>query len=227
MCKLRRRRAFVLVEVLIATSLFAVLLVAIFSIFWRTSKLSDAITQKRLRIEQVLLIETKLQNVFNNIIHDEESRSYFYLEPSRQNGSPSLVFTFDNQFHVDYAYTTTVLGKLHVDNENLYLTIWPHFEDPKERPQNEMRKELLLEKVSDVSLELFASSESKDEKNQDKAVNGPRPVQWNTVWPKEYETRPSLIKLAITLKGQSVPITLWFMLPQEVKTISYDSRRVI
>lgn len=227
MCKHKRRRAFVLVEVLIATSLFAVLLVSIFSIFWRTSKLSDTITQKRLGLEKVLLVETRLQKLFVNTIREKEHRPYFYIEPSRQNGSPSLVFTFDNQFHIDHYYSTTVLGKLYVENQNLYLSIWPHPKKPV-APQ-EMRKELLLEKVANMSIELFAAPQNKeaDDKQKEKGVNGPRPGQWTTVWSKEYETRPALVKITLEQLTRDEPVTLWFLLPDEIDIISFDSRRAM
>jgi hypothetical protein len=210
--------------VLVATSLFVMLLAALFGIFWRTSKVNQSIAKLRTANEQMLLTQTRLQNILSNTVFQKAFRPYFFVEKLKHANSPSLVFTFENQIHTNYAFSNVVLGKLYVEDNQLCLGIFPH---PKKAhgPPKEMRKEILLQAVADMRLEFFLAPEDKDEQQEEEQEQLKKPPQglWTNDWLKEYEKRPTLIKLIVT-KTSDEPYVFWFFIPNEIKPILYERR---
>lgn len=223
-----QRKAFVLIEVLIATTLFIMLLAAIFGIFWRTSKINQSISQIRTANEEMLLTQSRLQGLFSNIVFQERHRPYFFVESNKYASSPSLVFTFENQFHTNYAFSNVVLGKLYVEESKLCLAIFPH---PKnaDGPPKEMRKEQLLAGVKEIDFSFFLAPVDKDEEQEkeedegDKKKKKPHHSEWLNDWLKDYERPPTLVKLKV-LKTNGELYLFWFFLPNEIGPILYEKR---
>jgi len=223
-----RRRSFILVEVLVSTMLFIMLLTVIFGIFWRTSKVNQSIAKIRTANEEMLLTQSRLQGLFSNMVFQELYRPYFFIENSKYANSPSLVFTFENQIHTNYAFSNIVLGKLYLEENKLCLGIFPH---PKKAdgPPKEMRKEVLLDGVTDLEFSFFLAPVDKDEeqeeaenKGNDKTKKAPS-GRWTNDWLKDYEMPPTLVKLTVR-KTNDEPYLFWFFLPNEIEAILYEKR---
>lgn len=228
MCN-RRRRSFVLIEVLVATFLFVLLLTAIFSIFWRTAKVNQSIGHLRQVNERLLLTQNRLQNVFGCSIFQKSYRPYFFLEKTKFSQGPSLVFTFENEIQTHYAFSNVVLGKLFIEDNKLILAIFPHPKKPK-GPPKEMRKEVLLDGIRNISFEFFLAPLSQEEtqdgkqkEEEDEKSKKPPRGRWVSDWLKEYDARPTLIKIVVTKENRE-SYDFYFFIPNEVKPILYSKR---
>lgn len=216
-----RRRSFALVEVLVATSLFVMLLIAIFGIFWRTAKVNQSINNLRVVNEQVLLAQARLQDIFARSDFYDAPNAYFFIEKAKSSNFASLVFTFDNRPHVNHNFSNNVVGKLYVENETLYLATWPHHLAVK-WPPTLMRKEALLEQVTDFHIELFLAPQPKDEEPTEEETKHPPPEgRWVTVWQKEYAQSATFVKLTISKQGAE-NLEMFFFIPNEITPILYD-----
>lgn len=216
-----RRHSFILIEVIIAISLFAILLSVLFGIFSSYIKTDQAITKARGRYEKLLLAQVKLQRVFAHTDFTDRDHNYFYLD-----ADGSLVFTYDNSYEIATQFPNTVLAKLYVEDENkLQLAIWEHSEDHYETVPERFRKDFILDNVSDIEFEFFkAPFIQKDKAKKTKTEADPDIAQgrWVSTWEKKLKSAPTLLK--ITLKPEQT--TFWFVLPKEISPIVYDKRQV-
>ncbi len=212
---MKRRRSFVLIEVLIATSLFVLMLVAIFGIFWRTTKTNESINRLRRANEQMLVAEAKLQTLFSNVTLVQTYKPYFYTD------SPtSLVATIDNTMQTIPAFSGIVISKLYLDEDELILATFPHITEEKSLPEI-MEKETLLSGVSDFKMEFFLAPSSQADPSDEEAPKKPPECTWTDDWLAEYETPPTLVKLTITKKNTG-EFSLFFYIPEMVNAILYD-----
>lgn len=214
----KKKVPFILIDVVIASILFAVLLAVIFGIFWRYSQVNQILVKQQQSCERLLIAQTRLQNLFTESVFQKNLNHYFYIEDSKSSGSSSIVFTFDNNIDSDEAFCCDVLGKIYLDEEKLCLALWPH-ENPAAVPPTQMHKEILLENISSLQIELFATPQSKkkkSDKEEIQVVEG----KWVSKWPIEYKRRPSLIKL-ICQRPSGEVLSFWFFIPNEIQTILY------
>ncbi len=216
MCsQMKRRNSFVLIEVLIATSLFVLMLVAIFGIFWRTTKTNESINRLRRANEQMVVAEAKLQSLFSNVTVDQTYRPYFYVE-----SDASLVATIDNPMHTNPAFAGIVIAKLYLEEGALILATFPHITEENALPEI-MEKETLLSNVSDFKMEFFLAPSNQSDASEEEATKKPPECSWTDSWLMEYETPPTLVKLTITKKNTG-EFTLFFFIPEMVNAILYD-----
>ncbi|MBS0654345.1 MAG: hypothetical protein JSR46_01080 [Verrucomicrobia bacterium] len=211
---------FILVDVIIATSLFAILLAVMFGIFLRYSQANQFLKTQRLDCEKLLVVQSKLQNIFDRYQDKMDKEHYFYIEESKSGGSPSLIFTFDNGIDVDPQFSGDRLGKLYVASDALRFAYWPRGKNLDTIPVN-MREEILLKEVTSLQIELFARAQpqvesKKNEKEEQKVIEG----RWLTKWPMEYKRYPSLVKLTCR-RTSGKDILFWFFLPIETGPIFY------
>ncbi len=217
----RRKKSFILIEVLISTSLFVMLLAAIFGIFWRTSKTSAALNRLRIANEQVLVAQARLQTLFSKLSFMKTPKPYFFTERDKNSGL-RLVFTIELPVETDCAFSVDGLVKLYVEDNQLVVATFPYFEQEKGIP-NMMQKEALLSNVTDFRIFCFLAPESQEEpaKSEEETAKKPPEASWIDVWPIEYDRQPTLVKLEIE-RGKGNTYDLWFFVPRNVKTILYD-----
>lgn len=219
-CYLRKRRksSFILIEVIIASSLFALLLSVVFGIFWYYSQLNQSLTKQRTSLEKLLIAQSRLQMAFTRSVFHKNCNRYFYIEEPKSDSGPSLIFTFHNIVEMETEFCETVLGKLYVEDEQLCLAMWPHKKNLTQVPTT-MQKEHLLSNVTSFEIELFAIPTSKKRQSNKNEVQVPE-GKWISRWPVEYKRRPSLIKLTChRTTGEIVPF--WFFIPNETQPIIY------
>ena len=215
----QRRRSFVLIEVVIAITLFALLMTVLFGIFSRYVSTDDALNKARARYEKLVLANTKLQRAFLKSLHSIPDHHYFYLDDAN-----NLVFTYDNDIENHEQYPAGVLAKLYIDDKNnLSLAIWQHTNEKQEQCPDRFRKDIILENVSSVEYTFFkAPMEQKVKNTRTKTEEAPDVPQgrWVETWPRNLKVAPTLVK--ITLQPDNN--TFWFILPKEVKPAIYDTR---
>lgn len=226
MPKLHNRRSFVLIEVIVATSLFVMLLMVIFGIFWRTTKTNTALNKLRIANEQMLVTQSRLQQCFSSVEYTKGTRPYFFEEIDKKSNLPSLVFTMENM-QTDADFSGNPIAKIYVDKEQLVLALFPHFVLEYGIPKV-MSKEALLNNVTNFRAYFFYGPESQNEEKKPKKEDEeedekkePPMGEWTDTWLPEYGRPPTLVKLEIT-RGKSEINTLYFFIPTMIKTILYD-----
>ncbi len=214
------RNNFTLMETLVALTLLSVVLTTVFGFF---RELSWWNTQNEIEEKndlQMRYLESKLQWIFSNTVHESDSRRkfYFYTIPADQGVSKatSLVFTFDNGVHYNPIYSGDVLGRLYLDDQNrLCLAIWPLY---SENPQQMMIKEVLSENVRQLSFRFFCPP-SKVPHPIDPQKKIPESDKWHEdEWLLSYSRLPVIVELNMILekkekKKSSKEWTSAFVLP--------------
>jgi hypothetical protein len=215
-------------EVLIGLTLFAMLMSVMFLIFWRCSKVTEIITKERHLYEKLVVVQSRLQNVLSKSIFNKNIKalsSYFYIEEAKGSLGKSLIFKFENDIELTNDFLLLLGAKIYVDEQKqLCLALWQHEEPLKEVPQN-VRKEVLLDGISNLDIEFFAppllATNSKAQKNEEMPLDR---CTWLSTWPQEATLRPALIKLICHRGPKKEPLTFWFMVPKEIQTIIYRTK---
>ncbi|MBS0635421.1 MAG: hypothetical protein JSR37_08170 [Verrucomicrobia bacterium] len=215
-----RKRSFILIEVLVSTGLFLLLVTAMFGIFWRSSKTNNAINKLRIVNEQMLIAQSKLQNIFSAATFVKSVQPYFFIEIERKSGQPSLICTLDSpvQTHSDFSGIT--ISRIYLEDDKLVVATFPHLE---EGIPEIIQKETLLSGVTKLDIELFFAPQSQEkivETENEETVKKPPEGVWTDVWPKEYNQAPTLAKLKIE-RGKAGNFTLYFFMPYMIDTILY------
>lgn len=229
MSKSRKRKSYILIEVLVATSLFIMLLIAIFGIFWRTNKTNASLNALRTANEHMLITQATLQSLFSKASFDTSTAPYFYAEIDKNSNLPSLIFTLENVHQPLPDISSNQLIKLYVENSQLTVATFPHIKNHEGLPTI-MQKEALLSDVTDFKLEFFLAPDSNQDKkpenheDDDNEIKKPPFGTWTDTWLHEYDRPPTLIKLQITQRHQSNSFTLWFFIPFGLDAIYYDKR---
>lgn len=228
MSKRPKRKAYILIEVLVATSLFIMLLIAIFGIFWRTNKTNTSLNRLRVANEHMLITQATLQSLFSKASFDESAAPYFYSEIDKNSNLPSLIFTLEDLYQPSAEMSSNQLIKLYIEDNQLIVATFPHIKNHEGLPTI-MQKEALLSDIKDFKLEFFlAPASHQDDKktdqedDEDERKKPPRGT-WTDNWQYEYNCAPTLLKLHIT-QAQSSSFTLWFFIPFGLDAIYYDKR---
>lgn len=208
-----RRRSFILVEVIVSMMLFAILLSVLFGLFTHFTYVNSVLAKQLKRYEETVSAQLILQRVFSNADFSKGSHPYFYIEET-SSANPSLVFTYNNNTSLTTQLSTTVLGKLFIDNNKLCLSVWQHSREPFKNPPPETSRHILLHNVSSFKIELFKAPTGKEEE----ASEHPVPPQgvWTSRWPLKYKTSPTLIRL--TCDKQQ----FYFVLPKQIISVVYN-----
>jgi hypothetical protein len=222
----RVKRSFVLTEVLISVSLFAMLLCVMFGIFWRSTKVNETITKQRHFYEKLVVAQARLGAIISNSYFkiSKDNPPFFFIEPAKNSRGQSLVFRYENEIEPSSDFLLILGCKIYVDEDDcLSVASWLHEDPIKEIPEM-VRKERLLAGVESLEIELFAPPLLKNKEPKEKEVQIPRGF-WVTSWPKEAEMRPALLKITAkrSAKGKE-PLVFWFMIPKEIQTIIYRTK---
>lgn len=205
-----------LLETLIAMSLLVGLLVIIFGLFRDLSYIQDQDQRDYKQSFYDGYIELRLNDVFSHLMNENirttKARPFrFYTE---QNGnlstSPSLVFKYNNGVRIDPLFSSDVLGRLYVDNDQneLRLVSWPlHTTTPSEN----MFNEILLKDVEKMDLEFL--SVGVENGTTTTQANIDKRGQWLSSWEKSYGEMPIIMKIKLTMKNDLPEKNYIFVLP--------------
>lgn len=161
---LKTKRHFTLLETLIALGI-TMLILSTLTFFYRQI---DAINSQVEKVQdnsfRMRYVENRLAAILPNAVSeaDEKKDFFFYTTSSSisfgMQGSPTLLFTYDNGVKLDKPFSNHVLGRLYLDSDgNLCLATWPSPSRWVEGVTPPMKKEVLLEGVRELNLGFFVA----------------------------------------------------------------------
>lgn len=199
---MRKKRSFSLIEMLICFTLFSLLTTSLFFWYRNLSNQKLALQQVRWPLLQERYAHQRLQNIL------PRAQGPFFSEY----GDNSLVFTFDRGPYSDPQLSEKVLAKLHLDQNNLVLSIWPMPE--KDGARTPSQTYILLEEVSEAHFEFYSPPDLLKKPVDPAQIGLPLPQEgWQNSWSAHYPQLPAFIKLEIKKEH---PLTFVFDLPTPI-----------
>jgi len=182
------KRPLSLLEVTIGLCLAAILVTTLFSSFRHLMQSKSQMESLRQEKHWEYITHVRLNQVFENI-HD---KTVFNTEPYQDISVTALHFTFNNGVDADPQFCQELEGFLFVNKEDEFCLMI-------QSKGGKDRKEVLLKKAKNYSIQFFDPSKKK----------------WQSEWNKEF--LPPLVKISISGK------TFHFVLPHANRTISYST----
>ncbi len=188
--RLKKKRAFSLVEILISLGLVALLLSSL--AFWYRS----ITTQKAIfnHLKGPLMEERYAHQRLQRVL--PSAQSPFFTSASEG----SLVFIFDRGTCVEPKLSGKVLGKLYFDqaSQSLCLGIWP-FPEAERQERSPSQHFVLLDGVQACHFKFYSPPDLFQKPVDPETVGLPRPQEgWQDTWLSDYATIPALINVVIT-----------------------------
>jgi len=186
-----------LTELLIALTLFSLVLATFFSLFRHTMLATQKMKEAYYASQLARRAELRLQELFMKVACDPKARSYFYNATRREGikASQILVFSFYRKVAEPAIFSGNCLAKLYVEKGTLFLAMWPN---PLNASHDSisMQKEKLFEHVSDVEIQFWAPPTVQNKPEKEQIPRG----QWLDKWLIEYEKMPALVRLTMNQK---------------------------
>jgi hypothetical protein len=227
----------------IALGLTSILMAVLSYFYWELSTI-DSRTDKAVHsLYELAYVESRLATVLPQAISENSPKSDFFFFTTNTDSSglvkgTSLFFTYDNGVDLDKQLSNHVLGRLFVDSKDrLVLATWPSPTRWKEGSMPPMKRETLLENVSEIGFDFFVApaidrGEVIQPTNQAKArqiANAQPPGGWTKEWKTEYYQLPPLVKLTLKWSdpqqktgAKERPLTFSFPLPNSTQVIFYN-----
>ncbi|MCE2982464.1 MAG: prepilin-type N-terminal cleavage/methylation domain-containing protein [Parachlamydia sp.] len=239
--RIKQKRAFTLLETLIALSILSVLLTMVFAFFREITQMSAITEQLQNESFRMRYTEMRLAYLFERIVNENEktTREFFFFSDKPGKGvltdTPALVFSFDNEARANPTFSGDLLARVYVDPEHrLSLAMWPI---SGADPHQEMHKEILLENVTGLVLEFYMPPGQEDKQPDKEQKKEPERDKWQSEWLSAYEQMPAIIRLTVNIaddpkelkKGgnpsqiKSTPRLFSFVLPSSKNTIYYPA----
>lgn len=217
---MRKRRAALLLDTLIALGLFSIMLALLFSSIFQLGRQGRSLQTLERSLEPGQTLQTILEEVFSRHVREPwpeggKSGVFFFTlngDPAVARGD-TLVFLFDNLLDSMDAYSSTQLAQLYINaDRQLCLTYWPFRRNDRKMG----RTEILKEGVDTLSFSFFWPRQN----SQDRDATIQPKTGWNGAWLQEYEKIPPLLHLRIsTLRGEQVHCA--FALPESNCPLSF------
>lgn len=229
----RKRRAFTLLELLIAMTLTSLILMTL-SFFYR-STIMIGYDLDKIKVRQFYLryAENRLVDVIPKILPKKGKSNEFLFYSFDGNdsdiskpGSRNLLFSFDNGVSLDKPFSNQVVGRLFLDPKGrLILAYWPMPSRWESQEPLPVKKEILLENVNSLNFEFFVPPENKED-NKAPTKNTPSPESkgaWTQEnWLKDYEALPAMVNIHVILEGETKPRTFSYPLSNSDARIVYE-----
>lgn len=193
------KKPFLLLEILIALSLMATVISLLFSFMVQSLRVEKKIEKARLAILERQHLQIRIQDLLTTL-SPYGGLPALYTQKFPKEEQESLIACFDHGIDPDPSFSGVVTGRIYIDEDhNLCLVCWPCEGEKKQQ----WRKEILLPNVSSFSVQFLASSMQGHPKHT-KTI-------WNTSWPKNKGTLPSIIRM--TIKQKDTALQFAFRLP--------------
>lgn len=237
--RLKIKRYFLLLEVLIALALTMILLSTLMAFYLEVNRINIALEKEQESSFQNLLLSTRLAAILPKAISPSHKNGdyFFYTSPGdslSKGGSQTLTFGFDNGVNLDPDFSNHVVAKLYLNgSKQLCLAMWPspHRWNDFEIPP--MKQEILYSGVEDLAFEFYippyrdrktilANNKIMGKLKNYEFLKLDPLGEWKTEWQQEYEELPVLVKIQLRLSGKEAPLTLTYPLPQSRLIIVYE-----
>lgn len=158
------KRHFTLLETLIALGITMIILSTLTFFYRQIDAINSQVEIVQKSSFRMRYVENRLAAILPNAVSeaDEKKDFFFYTTSSSisyaMQGSPTLLFTYDNGVKLDKLFSNHVLGRLFLDSDgNLCLATWPSPNRWIEGAAPPMKKEVLLERVKELSFGFFVA----------------------------------------------------------------------
>lgn len=196
--RLKQKKPFLLLEVLIALSLISMLCLFLFSFLKQNLQVEKRMDQARHLILERQNLQTRIQDLVMSVKADTDAYP-LYTQVFPKENFPSLILSFDHGIDPDPLFSGGLIGRIYIDeNHNLCLVLWPNHPDKK----HYWRKEVLLSNISDFAIEFLKEPLETNTKN--------KPSFWDTSWPKTKKL-PCILRMTVKQNGQTLQFA--FLLP--------------
>lgn len=229
------RKSYVtLLELMISLALTTILLSTLSYFYQQVVYMNAEADKEQNRSFQKLYIENRLLNIFSKTVSSTDKSNDFHFftgfDPGGlfKQGSPNLIFTFDNGVQLDKQMSYHVIGRLFLDKDNnLVLAKWPVQKRWKENETPPMAKEVILENVETLSFYFFVPPEKAPAEKKTTTFEIPPELkgQWPQEWKKEYRQLPALVRIEATHrneKGELESLHYVLPLPHTEKPVVYE-----
>ncbi|MBJ7449213.1 MAG: hypothetical protein JHC93_02510 [Parachlamydiales bacterium] len=211
-----KKRYALLLEALIALTLFTILCSVLFGAYRR---LTTVKRESKVFLEKCLdqgHLQSTMKILFNSLLRPDsetpkknekdqkekksinpDERFYFYTAPPipGETVGLGLVFTFDNQLDISEEFSSSQIAHLFLDREhNLKLAYWPSL---WERDQNLFRQETLFKHVEKIEFEFYTPPYTNNDIIKDKPLPG-----YSSTWDNRFKELPTIVTLKIELENQ-------------------------
>ena len=204
-----KKKAFLLLEILIALSLASILLFFLFSFFTQSVKMESKIQKTSTQIFQKQKFHNLIQDYHISIANAPELPS-FYTKKFGKEKCDSLVFLLDHGIDPNPEFCGIILTKIFLDHEsNLSICFWPLLEDKK--ISTTWRMQTLLKNVQNVKFSFIGDSLGQSDKKE---------FSWEPSWPKNGQNLPLFMKMEIEQNGKTFSHV--FLLPNHFPIPTYN-----
>ncbi|MDF2549846.1 MAG: putative rane protein [Chlamydiales bacterium] len=222
---MKKRRPFLLLEMLIAIALLSSLIASLFGFFFYFSSLRLQLNREREERLHFLALEARLSYLLPRI--REGDFLYTAEAPSGQWRGQSLVFVSDQGVSFAPEFSNGVLSRLYLDAQNqLCLVSWPYeYYAGKTEKDTSPHSEVLLRNVEKIQFSFFyPATEQNLEPHRNRADRDkfPDPEQgpYYTDWSIAYRKLPVFLRLSLFKEGQE--LTWVFFFPHSAKALTYQ-----
>lgn len=206
-----RKRYALLLEALIALTLFSLLCTTLFGAYRRMTSLKREMRLLMEEFSEKQHLYHMLKELFGHIISPENEKCYFFTPHSQDSDvrGPSLVFSFDNAKDPSPEFSSTQLGHLYMDREGqLVLAYWPIL---WERKDNLYRKEILVRHLDKIEFSFY---------NPKKTDAEEPPAGLISQWENKYKELPAIVKLTL-FPQNGEPLSYSFIIEEAGKWVNY------
>ena len=196
-----KKRAFTLLEVVIAASLSISLITVLFYFYYQTILIGGKIEEEQRKRFVFRTLEARLGAVFPKIFSKRALEKDFVFFSTSQasfmkSGTESLVFSFDNCITLDKKFSYQVIGRLFVNPAGqLILALWPSQRSWSNEELPLLHRQILLEGVEDLKFSFFVPSTLENSVIPPEVKN-----QWVRDWHKDYQTLPAIVRVSLVFK---------------------------
>ena len=222
-----------LIELMIAMGL-TLLVISTMSYFFRhVNAINRAMDNLQEESFQKRYLESRLMDIIPKAVSatDQKHDFLFFSAPDSaglfKNRTQSILLTFDNCVNLDSNFSSHVLGRLYLDEEDRFcLAMWPSYKRWKENEIPPMKKEILLENVEELRFEFFAAPDKGKTRRKKPKIELPPNLfgEWTNEWKSQYQQLPAIVKIHLIhkVKDEEELMIFAFTLPETHQPITYD-----
>lgn len=221
----KKRRLFTLLELLIAMTLTMLILSALAYFYRQFDAINQEMDVQQEELFKQLYLSTRLADILPKTTapKSESDSFFFYTAPAGTEGSPSLVFSYNNGIKLDPDFSQDVLGRLYIDKDKrLCLAVWPSVARWGDLHTPPMKSEILMEPVESLAFRFYIPPKKDRKKVWEQAkmdvkiaenFTSTEGGEWRTDWPASWEQLPAIIEITLVTDKSSKPLILSYPLP--------------